>query len=263
MRVARCALAIAILGVALTAAALAQVQRSGGSAASAALMQQYQQAVTERAQLQADNEKMKKELEDLKKQLDSSRKELSQLKAGSSRSQAALAAVQASKESSDKALADSKSKMQELIGRFRDTLTTLRAMETERTQAQQQLSQSKTAYDQCALRNDALYQVDNEVLDRYQHQGAFSYLERAEPFTRLKRTQIDNLALEYRQRAAELRVKKAAPGAPGSSGATPAPASGPQGSPATPDSSATQGSPAATSKPDETAQPGDAPRGKP
>jgi hypothetical protein len=97
--------------------------------------------------------------------------------------------------------------MQELIGHFRETVTTLRGVESERTQLQQQLAQSQAAFDKCAERNYALYQVDNEVLDRYQHQGPFSYLARAEPFTRLKRTQIDNLALEYKQRAEELRMK--------------------------------------------------------
>jgi len=103
--------------------------------------------------------------------------------------------------------------MQELISRFRETVTQLRAVESDRTLLQQQLTQSKAAFDKCAQANYQLYQVNNEVLDRYAHQGAFSYLARAEPFTRIKRTEIDNLVLEYRERAEELRVKPAASGA--------------------------------------------------
>jgi chromosome segregation ATPase len=214
----------------------AQVERSGG--ASAQLAQQYQQAISDRAQLQAENEKLKKSLDDLKKQFDGSQQQLNAAKAGTSRGQAALAAAQASNESNAKALADSKSKMQELIGHFREMAGTLRGLETERTQLQQQLAQSKAAYDKCAGHNADLYQIANEVLDRYQHQGMLSYLERSEPFTRLKKTQIDNAALDYRQRAEELRVKPAAgaeTAAPSASsppaappGVVPAPAASPE-----------------------------------
>jgi len=121
---------------------------------------------------------------------------------------------------------DAKGKMQELVGKFRETITQMRGIESERSQLQQQLAQSKTAFDQCAERNYSLYQVDNEVLDRYSHEGAFSHMASAEPFTRIKRTQIDNLVLEYKERAEELRMKKAeaASGSAAPPGVAPGPA---------------------------------------
>jgi hypothetical protein len=124
--------------------------------------------------------------------------------------------------------------MQELIDRFKETATQLRDTETERTKLQQQLAQSKADFDKCAVRNYDLYQVDQEVLDRYEHQGAFSYLARGEPFTRIKRTQIDNFVLEYKERAEELRVKK--PDSPPEAGGSPqgASASPPSGESAKP-----------------------------
>jgi chromosome segregation ATPase len=173
-------------------------------------MQQYQQEVSERAQLQAENEKLKKDLEglkDLKKQLDDAKRQLASLKAGAGRGQAELAAAQAAGASSARNLADTNEKLQQLIARFKETVATLQGVETERAQVQQQLAQSRGAYDKCAQTNVALYQVTSDVLDRYAHQGAFSYVARAEPFTRIKRTEIDNLVLEYKQRADELRVK--------------------------------------------------------
>jgi chromosome segregation ATPase len=191
----------------------AQVQRSGGGggAANAQLMMQYQQASSERSQLQADNAKLKKDLEELKKQLDAATRQAATSKVGVSRGAAELATAQAANERSARDLADSKARIQELIGKFRETITQLRAVEAERTQFQQQLAQSKDAFDQCAERNYALYQVNNEVLDRYAHEGTFGHLARAEPFTRIKRTQIDNLVLEYKQRAEEVRMQKASP----------------------------------------------------
>jgi chromosome segregation ATPase len=187
--------------------ATAQVERSGGGGANAALLQQYQQAVAERSQLQADNAKLKKSTDDLKKQLDAANKQLATLKAGSTHGQAAILAAQHENETATKNLQDLKSKMLELVSNYRETISNLHGVETERAQLQQQLAQSKAAFDHCATNNFALYQVNGEILDRYEHQGAFSYMARGEPFTRLKRTQIQNLVDEYRERAEELRVQ--------------------------------------------------------
>ncbi len=257
-----------LLGTVSAGRVLAQVQRSGGGA-SAQLMQQYQQIAAERTQLQADNAKLKKDLDDLKKQLDTVKQQVSASKAGASRSEAALAAAQATAQAENannaKAIAEWKSKMQDLVGRFRETIAQLRTAETERTDLQQQLTQSKSAFDTCAERNYALYQVTDEILDRYAHQGAFSYMARAEPFTRIKRTQIDNLALEYKERAEELRVKQ--PGSVKGPGATPAGGAGRPGAVASPASTAptstATAAPASTAPvstaPTTTAPPGTAP----
>jgi hypothetical protein len=119
----------------------------------------------------------------------------------------------------------------------------MRGIETDRTQLQQQLEKSKAEFDTCAERNYSLYEVDNEVLDRYAHQGAFSYLERSEPFTRIKRTQIDNLVLEYKERAQQLRVEKTKPPAGPPPSAGPPPAANPSPPPA-PTTSTPQAAPA-------------------
>lgn len=213
-----------VIGTLCLTPAMAQVQRSGGGG-NAALMQQYQQMASERTQLQADNAKLKRDLDDLKKQLDAAKQALAASKAGASRGQAAAlaaaqAAVQTANENNAKAQADLKGKLQELVGRFRETATQLRGVETERADLQQQLLQSKADLDKCAQRNYDLYQVDREVLDRYQNQSVLGYMARAEPFTRIKRTQIDNFVLEYKERAEALRVKQAG-------GSTPAPAAAP------------------------------------
>jgi DNA repair exonuclease SbcCD ATPase subunit len=215
--------ALALLVLCLQDAS-AQVQRSGGGA-SAQLMQQYQQLASERTHLQEANAKLKKDLDDATKQLDASKKQLDeakkQLQALRGTSQQ-LATVQATSDSNAKQLAQLKASTQELITRFKATIASLQQVETERGQLQQQLSQSKSAYDKCAQTNYDLYQVADEVLNRYAHEGPFSCAARAEPFTQLHRTRIDNLVLEYRQRAEELQMKKPT----AQSGATPPPQSG-------------------------------------
>lgn len=217
----RCITSCLLLALASsTATVRAQVERSGG-AANAQLVQQYQQAVSEIASLKADNAQQKKDLDAMKSQLDAAKRELDAAKSGAVQVQAALAAAQASNQNNVQALDQGKARLQELVDRYRDTVASLRGLETDRAQLQQQLAQSKSEFDQCAERNDQLFAVDAEVLDRYEHQGVFAHLAKAEPFTQLKRTQIENLVDEYRARAEELRVRKAA--GPPTAAASPAP----------------------------------------
>jgi chromosome segregation ATPase len=206
------AFAVALIVVLRPGVSEAQVQRSGGSGgANAQLAQQYQQAVADRTKLQADNDKLKKDLEDTKKQLDSLKQQLTASKSAAGSSSSQLAAAQAAGAASAQSLEQTKTRLNELVTRFRDTAVTLRGAETERNQLQQQLAQSKASYDKCAERNYKLYQVSGEVLDRYEHQGVFSYMAQAEPFTRIKRTQIENFVDEYKERAEQLRIDKSAP----------------------------------------------------
>jgi len=53
-----------------------------------------------------------------------------------------------------------------------------------------------------------LYKLNTEVLDRLEHQGLWSHLARSEPFTQLKRTQLENLVDDYKQRATDQLVAK-------------------------------------------------------
>jgi uncharacterized protein YhaN len=213
----------------LPAAVHAQVQRSGGGV-NPQLAQQYQQVVAERTQLQADNAKLKKDLDDAKKQLQAAAQQLKVAKAGAmaaQSAQAALAAAQAASQSNAQSLEQLKVKSQELIGHFRDTVATLKGVEADRAQLQQQLLQTKAALDQCADRNFKLFQINAEVLDRYEHQSVFGRVAEAEPFTRIKRTQIENLVLEDRQRVEELRVERHKGSGAAAVGATPVPAAAP------------------------------------
>lgn len=188
----------------------AQVERSGGGA-NAQLAAQYQQLMAEKSQLQTENGKLKADLDAAKKQVDAQTQELRAAKAGSNGAQSALAAAQATGQRAEQNLALVNGKLQELIGRFRETATTLRQVETERTDLQQQMVKGEKALDQCAQRNDQLYQINAEILNRYEHEGIFARITAAEPFTRIKRTQIENIALEDRQRADALRIQSAGP----------------------------------------------------
>src|SRR3984893_18439391 len=179
---ARLAIGFALLaGTLLCGPVAAQVERSGGGA-SAKLMQQYQQMATERTQLQAQNAQLKKDLDEAKKQLGIAQQRATTSKAGVDRGQAAIAAARAANETTQKSLDETKVKMQELVGRFRETIATLHGVETQRSQLHQNFAAGQRALNRAPVSKHELYQVDNERLGRSGDQVAFSYLGRAETF---------------------------------------------------------------------------------
>jgi len=194
------------MALCISGTAVAQTARSGGGGGNAQLIQQLQQLGTERTQLQAENERMKKELDELRKERDALK---SGQKALTAREQAATAVVARGaqeRESAANELAQQKTRMQELIGKFRETAQTLKEVETDRAAKTQQLATRDTELKTCVDRNLALYQLNGEVLNRLEHQGLWSHLARSEPFTQIKRTQLENLVDGYRQKAEDQRV---------------------------------------------------------
>jgi hypothetical protein len=100
-----------------------------------------------------------------------------------------------------------KARMQELVGKSREVIETLRTVETDRTAVKRDLASREQALKVCVDRNRALYTLNGEVLERLAREAGSSI----EPFTRLKRVQLENLVEDYRFRADEQRAPDAPP----------------------------------------------------
>ena len=188
----------------------AQTQRSGGGE-SARILQQYQQLAAEKTALQGQTAQLKKDLDDARKDLAAMKKERDALKARTGVSPAAVAQANTAKQAAETSLEQSKQRMTELVGRFRETAQTLKEVETDRNSSRKELADRNAAFDSCAETNLQLFEVTNEVLNRYEKVGLFTKASASEPFTRITRTRIENLVDEYRARALELRTSKAKP----------------------------------------------------
>lgn len=202
--------------LALGGTAEAQTARSGGSA-NALLMQQMQQLASERTALQAENAKMKKELADLTKERDALKSGRAALDARARASEAASARTAQEKQNADSENQRLKERMQELVAKFRETAQTLKDVETERSAFKQSLAQRDADLNQCTNKNEALYKLNGEILTRMEGQGTFSRLASLEPFTKLKRVQLENLVDEYKYKAEDQHVMpgvSAVPAAP-------------------------------------------------
>jgi chromosome segregation ATPase len=188
----------------------AQTQRSGGGEAQK-FMQQYQQVAAEKTALQAQLAQMKKDLDAATTELAAVKKERDAAKAHVGVSPAALAQANSAKDAAERNLEQSKQRMTELVARFRETAGNLKEAESDRAKLRKDLADRNSAFDTCAADNMQLYDMNRDILNRYEHVGLFTKVSADEPFTKITRTRLENLADEYRQRAQGLQIKKPAP----------------------------------------------------
>jgi chromosome segregation ATPase len=205
---AACAAALlAAWSLSLAPAAGAQTARQppAGGGAGGAQAQQLQAAM---ASLQAENARLKKELEDAKGKAQAASKEASGSKQGVASLRAALAQAQASKQSSEALREQTQARLSDLLDKYRQNTGALAGVETERGQLKQDLAATTGRLDTCAQRNVALYDAMNQALDKVGHGGFFTAMGRAEPFTKIERVRLENMVDEYRARAEELKLRQ-------------------------------------------------------
>jgi len=201
---------IAACGACVLAFAVqAQTARSGGGGAdNAKALQQMQQLASERTALQADNTKLKDQVDELKKKLDKATAE----NAGLVARQKALAAGGGSAVADNKKLTEqlenSRAQMQDLITHFRETAQNLKIVETDRNELKTRLESKDGDYKTCVDRNAGLYEINVETLNRLERRGFWSHAADNEPFTQISRAKLENLIDGYRIRVEELRVAR-------------------------------------------------------
>jgi len=157
---------------------------------------------------------MKKELAEVIKERDVLKSGKTALEQRARAGDASIARSAHDKEEADAENTKLKDRMQELVTRFRETATTLRDVETERAAFKQSLAARDAELSQCVDRNVALYKLNGEVLTRLEKQGPWSRVASAEPFTQIKRVQLENLIDDYKYRADEQKANPPAPTPP-------------------------------------------------
>lgn len=210
-----------MLFVALTAVAVlespagtAQEARSGGGAVSAQLVAELQQLSAERTSLKAENAQLKQQLAAAEKERDALKKGSQATAARAQSSAAALARSNAQETASEQKIAQQQAAMQQLIAKFRDLAATLRKVEIEDATNRQTLAMRQSDLATCSQHNQALYQIDEDVLKHFESRGFFSRVASDEPFTRIARARLENYSIESRARAADQRYSPPAGAVP-------------------------------------------------
>jgi chromosome segregation ATPase len=189
--------------------AVAQVQRSGNADARVMQqVQQLQQVTAERANLQKENAKLKEEIEQLKKDNSKALAARGALEGRAKALEAAASRGDNAGKAAQEQLEHARTQTQEVVAKFRETVQALRDGEAERSSAKNQLGERERELKLCVDRNAGLYNLNAEVLDRFEHRGMWSSLSEREPFTKLKRIELENLVDGYKYRADELKLQE-------------------------------------------------------
>ncbi|MEQ8663358.1 MAG: hypothetical protein RLW62_21285 [Gammaproteobacteria bacterium] len=96
-------------------------------------------------------------------------------------------------------LADVVEKYKALAAEYRDTRAAKAATEDE-------LALTERALDEARTRNEALFQANRELIERYLEKGPWEALLQREPLTGLKQVELENLEQEYRHRIEDQRL---------------------------------------------------------
>ncbi len=95
-------------------------------------------------------------------------------------------------------------KNNEQLGVLRDQLKKEMA---QRAELEESLKKSGENFALCYENNKKLYSLNNEMLERYQHKGFADVLVQREPFTGLKRVDVENLIQDYQYQIDSLKIK--------------------------------------------------------
>jgi chromosome segregation ATPase len=200
---ARLYLSVAFALISFTELGPAAAQSARSSGGNAQAMQQLQQLAAERTKLLADNAKLQAELESTRKERDALRKKQEASERRLQGNDAAMARAGAKSEALTQDLEREKGRVAEIVGKFRELAGQMREVEADRTTVKASLGQRDAELKQCIDRNLSLYTLNGEILTRLEHRGTFTPASALEPFTRLKRVELENLIDGYQSRAEE------------------------------------------------------------
>ncbi len=209
----RCGLLMTTLLLVASLPAQAEaVRRPASGAAGAQVQALLQQISAERDALKADAARMKADLEKAQQERDAAQAKVDGAEQEAARLREALAAFQAQNEALRARLGEA----QTAIGGLRDEQSaTSAALAQARARGETldgDLAQCRARVDELVGHNLRLFEIGNELLDRYEHKGVWSTLKAAEPFTGLKRVELENIVQDYRFALDDQRVD--APAAP-------------------------------------------------
>lgn len=115
------------------------------------------------------------------------------------------------KKSSDSALAKSRESIAALNADMQQTMQNLRRTESEKNLLQETVVSQAQQIETCESHNVKLLQVNHDLLGQYENKGFFDAMLQREPLTQLKRVEIENIAQEYQDRIDRLVFRKKEP----------------------------------------------------
>lgn len=173
------------------------------------MQQQMQQAEQARAQVEQEKAAALADKGKLERELDQARltgRKLAGERAARSRVERELKAAQGDLDTLRKKLADTEARLADTQAKLQATGQTLAQTETAKKQTETQLAGTRLDLGQCRTQNGRLYELTREMMSKYRGKTCQDALAQAEPFTGLKRVEVENLLETWRDTADRERL---------------------------------------------------------
>ena len=112
------------------------------------------------------------------------------------------------KKSSDSALAKSRESIAALNADMQQAVQNLRRTESEKNLLQETVVSQAQQIETCESHNVKLLQVNHDLLGQYENKGFFDAMLQREPITGLKGVELENIVQDYQDRLDRLEFKK-------------------------------------------------------
>jgi len=154
------------------------------------------QAEQEKAAALADKETAERDLE----KFGATKRQLAAERAARSRMEAKLEAMQTENDALKTRLADTEKQLAESVALQRATAQTLAQTESDKKHTEGELSGTVRDLQSCQTHNGSLYTLGREMMQKYHDKSCQDALAQAEPFTGLKKVEVENLLETWRDR---------------------------------------------------------------
>ena len=84
----------------------------------------------------------------------------------------------------------------------------LKSMVAEKKTLQSELRKERLKFDRCMTKNAKLCLIANELIEKYQNKGIVGTLMQKEPFTQLKKVELEKFMQEYKEKIEEQELER-------------------------------------------------------
>lgn len=181
-----------LIAIALSATAYAQDANAQKALQKAQFM--LRQVSSEKAELQT-------QLEALKQQVDRLTRELAATKTSAAGSQ------QKMEEKYTGAIAQWKQRDTDINAVLTTTKDQLKQQLAQRKELEASLQKQTENFSVCYENNKKLYEINHQLLTRYENKGFSDVLKQREPFTGVAKVEVENLVEDYRYQLDDLKIQ--------------------------------------------------------
>lgn len=156
------------------------------------------QAEQEKAAALAAKETAERELEKIRSDTSSTKRQLAGERSTRSRMERELQTAQTERDALKVRLGDIEKQLADSLTLQRATAQTLAQTESEKKQTMSKLSGKEQDLNVCKNQNGQLYVIGREMMQKYRDKSCQDALAQAEPFTGLKKVEVENLLEKWR-----------------------------------------------------------------